>query len=165
MHDFPDPNVSKVVSYGIYDIGENQGWVNVGMSADTAEFAVQSIREWWQHTDKPRYRKSRRLLICADSGGSNGYRLQLWKRELQHFATKEKLTITVCHSPPGTSKWNKIEHRPVSLISANWNDRQSDCRDHDEGRLDHQGAFGSQNVQTRDQSSKEGSASSQSRAP
>jgi hypothetical protein len=123
MHDFPDPDVPKAVPYGIYDIGENQGWVNVGMSADTAEFAVQSIREWWQYMGKPRYRNSRRLLICADSGGSNGYRLQLWKRELQHFATEEKLTITVCHFPPGTSKWNKIEHRLFSFISANWRGR------------------------------------------
>jgi len=96
---------------GIYDIGENKGWVNVGMSADTAEFAVQSIRQWWRYMGKPHYPKSRRLLICADSGGSNGYRLLLWKRELQHFATEEKLTVTVCHFPPGTSKWNKIEHR------------------------------------------------------
>jgi hypothetical protein len=123
MHDFPDPDVPKAVPYGIYDIGENKGWVNVGMSADTAEFAVQSIRQWWRYMGKPRYPKSRRLLICADSGGSNGYRLQLWKRELQNFATKEKLTITVCHFPPGTSKWNKIEHRLFSFISANWRGR------------------------------------------
>jgi hypothetical protein len=120
MHDFPDPDVPKAVPYGIYDIGENKGWVNVGMSADTAEFAVQSIRQWWRYMGKPLYRKSRRLLICADSGGSNGYRLQLWKRELQNFAKEEKLTITVCHFPPGTSKWNKIEHRLFSFISANW---------------------------------------------
>jgi transposase len=123
MHDFPDPEVPKAVPYGIYDIGENKGWVNVGMSADTAEFAVRSIREWWSSMGKSRYPNSRRLLICADSGGSNGYRLQLWKRELQHFATEEKLTITVCHFPPGTSKWNKIEHRLFSFISANWRGR------------------------------------------
>lgn len=122
-HDFPDPDVPKAVPYGIYDIGENKGWVNVGMSADTAEFAVQSIRDWWRYMGKPRYPRTRRLLICADSGGSNGYRLQLWKRELQHFATQEKLTITVCHFPPGTSKWNKIEHRLFSFISANWRGR------------------------------------------
>ncbi len=122
-HDFPDPEVPKAVPYGIYDIGENKGWVNVGMSADTAEFAVQSIREWWQYMGKPRYPKGRRLLICADSGGSNGYRLQLWKRELQKFATEERLTITVSHFPPGTSKWNKIEHRLFSFISANWRGR------------------------------------------
>ena len=119
-HDFPDPEVPKAVPYGIYDIGENKGWVNVGMSGDTAEFAVQSIREWWRSMGKPRYPKSRHLLICADSGGSNGYRCHLWKRELQRFATEEKLTITVCHFPPGTSKWNKIEHRLFSFITANW---------------------------------------------
>ena len=102
-HDFPDPEVPKAVPYGIYDIGENKGWVNLGMSGDTAEFAVQSIREWWRYMGKPRYPKARRLLICADSGGSNGYRCHLWKRELQRFATEEKLTITICHFPPGTS--------------------------------------------------------------
>lgn len=123
MHDFPDPNVPKAVPYGIYDLGENKGWVNVGMSADTGEFAVQSIRQWWRYMGGARYPKSRRLLICADSGGSNGYRLQLWKRELQKFATEEKLTITVCHFPPGTSKWNKIEHRLFSFVSANWRGR------------------------------------------
>jgi hypothetical protein len=123
VHDFPDPDVPKAVPYGIYDIGENKGWVNVGMSADTAEFAVQSIRQWWRYMGKPRYPKSRRLLICADSGGSNGYRLQLWKRELQTFARAEDLTITVCHFPPGTSKWNKIEHRLFSFITANWRGR------------------------------------------
>jgi transposase len=122
-HDFPDPEVPKAVPYGIYDIGENKGWVNVGMSGDTAEFAVQSIRDWWRYMGKPRYPRSRRLLICADSGGSNGYRLQLWKRELQSFATEEHLTITVCHFPPGTSKWNKIEHRLFSFITANWRGR------------------------------------------
>ena len=123
MHDFPDPDVPKAVPYGIYDIGENKGWVNVGMSADTAEFAVQSIRQWWRYMGRPRYPNCRDLLICADSGGSNGYRLHLWKRELQDFATEQKLTITVCHFPPGTSKWNKIEHRLFSFISANWRGR------------------------------------------
>ncbi len=122
-HDFPDPEVPKAVPYGVYDVGENKGWVNVGMSGDTAEFAVQSIRAWWRYMGKPRYPKARRLLICADSGGSNGYRCHLWKRELQHFATQENLTITVCHFPPGTSKWNKIEHRLFSFITANWRSR------------------------------------------
>ena len=122
-HDFPDPEVPKAVPYGVYDVGENKGWVNVGMSGDTAEFAVQSIRAWWRYMGKPRYPKARRLLICADSGGSNGYRCHLWKRELQHFATEENLTITVCHFPPGTSKWNKIEHRLFSFITANWRSR------------------------------------------
>ena len=119
-HDFPDPEVPKAVPYGVYDIGQNTGWVNVGMSSDTAEFAVESIRQWWKHMGQPRYPRARRLLICADSGGSNGYRLQLWKRELQAFATEQRLTITVCHFPPGTSKWNKIEHRLFSFITMNW---------------------------------------------
>ena len=119
-HDFPDPEVPKAVPYGVYDIGQNTGWVNVGMSSDTAEFAVESIRQWWRHMGRPRYPRARRLLICADSGGSNGYRLSLWKRELQTFATEQGLTITVCHFPPGTSKWNKIEHRLFSFITMNW---------------------------------------------
>jgi transposase len=123
MHDFPDPDVAKAVPYGIYDIGANKGWVNVGMSADTAQFAVESIRRWWRQMGKPCYPKTRRLLICADSGGSNGYRLHLWKRELQLFANEENLTITVCHYPPGTSKWNKIEHRLFSFITKNWRGR------------------------------------------
>ena len=102
-HDFPDPSVPKAVPYGVYDLAANTGWVNVGMDADTAEFAVESIRQWWQHMGKPRYSRARALLICADSGGSNGYRLHLWKRELQRLATREQLAITVCHFPPGTS--------------------------------------------------------------
>lgn len=119
-HDFPDPEVPKAVPYGIYDIGNNTGWVNVGMAADTAEFAVESIRQWWKWMGKKRYPKAKDLLICADSGGSNGYRCHLWKRELQKFANQRKLRITVCHFPPGTSKWNKIEHRLFSFISMNW---------------------------------------------
>jgi transposase len=119
-HDFPDPAVPKAVPYGIYDIGNNTGWVNVGMAADTAEFAVESIRQWWKWMGKKRYPKAKDLLICADSGGSNGYRCHLWKRELQKFANQRKLRITVCHFPPGTSKWNKIEHRLFSFISMNW---------------------------------------------
>ena len=122
-HDFPDPSVPKAVPYGVYDIGRNTGWVNVGTDADTAEFAVESIRQWWKHMGKPRYRRARTLLICADSGGSNGYRLHLWKRELQKFCTQQRLTITVCHFPPGTSKWNKIEHRLFSYITLNWRGR------------------------------------------
>ncbi|MDB6083337.1 MAG: ISAzo13 family transposase, partial [Gammaproteobacteria bacterium] len=122
-HDFPDPKVPKAVPYGVYDIGQNTGWVNVGMSSDTAEFAVESIRQWWRHMGKPLYPRARSLLICADSGGSNGYRLKLWKRELQSFATEQRLTITVCHFPPGTSKWNKIEHKLFSFITMNWSGR------------------------------------------
>jgi hypothetical protein len=122
-HDFPDPEVPKAVPYGIYDIGSNTGWVNVGVDADTAEFAVESIRQWWKWMGKKRYQKAKELLICADSGGSNGYRSHLWKRELQKLAGQQKLRITVCHFPPGTSKWNKIEHRLFSYISMNWRGR------------------------------------------
>ena len=122
-HDFPDPKVPKAVPYGVYDIADNKGWVNVGMAADTAEFAVESISQWWARMGKGRYPKTRELLICADSGGSNGYRIHLWKYELQKFADKKNLKITVCHFPPGTSKWNKIEHRLFSYISMNWRGR------------------------------------------
>jgi Rhodopirellula transposase DDE domain len=122
-HDFPDPKVSKAVPYGVYDIGKNQGWVNVGISADTAEFSVESIRYWWRRMGKSRYPAGRALLICADCGGSNGYRSHLWKRELQTFSDQSGLKITVCHFPPGTSKWNKIEHRLFSYISINWRGR------------------------------------------
>lgn len=122
-YDFREPDVPKAIPYGVYDRAQNNGWVNVGMSADTAEFAVESIRQWWHHMGKPRYRGARRLLICADSGGSNGYRLQLWKRELQTFSNETGLSITVCHFPPGTSKWNAIEHKLFSFISMNWRGR------------------------------------------
>ena len=123
MHDFPDPKVSKAIPYGVYDIGDNKGWVNVGISADTSEFAVESIRQWWKRMGKRRYAETKEILICADSGGSNGYRLHLWKYELQKFCDQEDLQITVCHFPPGTSKWNKIEHRLFSYISMNWRGR------------------------------------------
>lgn len=119
-HDFPDPKVAKAVPYGVYDIGKNTGWVNVGTDADTAEFAIESIRQWWRQMGKKRYPKAKRLLICADAGGSNGYRSHLWKRELQKFCDQSGFTVTVCHFPPGTSKWNKIEHRLFSYISMNW---------------------------------------------
>lgn len=120
VHDFPDPKVGKAVPYGVYDIYDNKGWVNVGTSADTAEFAVQSIRYWWRRMGKARYPKTKELLICADSGGSNGYRSHLWKLELQKLADQEKLKISVCHFPPGTSKWNKVEHKLFSFITMNW---------------------------------------------
>jgi transposase len=119
-HDFPDPEVPKAVPYGVYDIGENTGWVNVGISADTAEFAAESIWQWWKHMGKKLYAESTDILICADSGGSNGYRSHLWKRELQKFADKTLFKVSVVHFPPGTSKWNKIEHRLFSYISINW---------------------------------------------
>ncbi len=122
-HDFPDPEVPKAVPYGVYDIGDNKGWVNVGVAADTAEFAVESISQWWRQMGKKRYNGVDELLICADSGGSNGYRIHLWKYELQKFADREDLKITVCHFPPGTSKWNKIEHRLFSYITMNWRGR------------------------------------------
>jgi hypothetical protein len=119
-HDFPDPEVPKAVPYGVYDIADNKGWVNVGITSDTAEFAVESIRQWWKRMGKKRYPKTKSLLVFADAGGSNGYRSRLWKKEIQDFADEQRLNITVCHFPPGTSKWNKIEHRLFSFISVNW---------------------------------------------
>lgn len=119
-HDFPDPKVAKAIPYGVYDIGNDSGWVNIGITADTAEFAVSSIRHWWQYIGCKRYPNSKKLLICADAGGSNGYRLRLWKKELQRFANARGIEISVSHFPPGTSKWNKIEHRLFSFISTNW---------------------------------------------
>jgi transposase len=119
-HDFPDPDVPKAVPYGIYDIGDNTGWVNVGINADTAEFAVGSIKYWWKKIGSKKYPKAKKILICADAGGSNGYRSHLWKKELQKLSNTENIEISVCHFPPGTSKWNKIEHRLFSFISINW---------------------------------------------
>ena len=123
VHDFPDPKVGKAIPYGIYDLGRNAGWVNVGQDHDTASFAVTSLRRWWQAIGSKVYPEARRLLICADGGGSNGYRLRLWKVEIQRFADETGLEIVVCHLPPGTSKWNKIEHRLFSHISMNWRGR------------------------------------------
>ncbi len=120
VHDFPDAECPKAVPYGVYDVGNNEAWVNVGISADTAEFSVESIRQWWNKMGKKRYPKTSKLLLCADSGGSHSYRSHLWKWELYQFAKQEGLSITVCHYPPGTSKWNKIEHRLFSYISINW---------------------------------------------
>jgi hypothetical protein len=122
-HDFPDPHVPKAVPYGVYDEGHNLGWVSVGCSHDTASFAVASIRRWWQEMGQELYPEAKQVLICADSGGSNGYRLRLWKVELQRWATEAALDVTVCHYPPGTSKWNKIEHRLFSHITMNWRGR------------------------------------------
>jgi transposase len=122
-HDFPDPKVSKAVPYGVYDIAQNTGWVNVGIDADTAQFAVESIRQWWRRMGRSRYPRAQALLICADSGGSNSYRSQLWKRELQKLCNQQAFAITVCHFPPGTSKWNKVEHRLFSFITMNWRGR------------------------------------------
>jgi DNA-binding phage protein len=123
IHDFIDPKEPKAIPYGIYDLAHNEGWVNVGSDHDTASFAVASIHRWWQSMGQEQYTQARRLLICADSGGSNGYRLRLWKYELQTFSDKVGLEVLVCHLPPGTSKWNKIEHRLFSYISMNWRGR------------------------------------------
>jgi hypothetical protein len=120
IHDFVLPELGRVNPYGIYDLAENSGWVNVGIDHDTAAFAVASIRRWWQGAGQGRYPQARRLLITADGGGSNGSRVRLWKWELQRLADETGLTISVCHLPPGTSKWNKIEHRLFSFISQNW---------------------------------------------
>lgn len=120
VHDFLDPALGKAVPYGVYDLGRNAGWVSVGVDHDTAAFAVATIRRWWRTMGRRRYPHATSLLILADSGGSNGARVRLWKWELQRFATQSGLTITVCHLPPGTSKWNKIEHRLFAFISQNW---------------------------------------------
>ena len=122
-HDFPDPKVPKAVPYGIYDLGADAGWGSVGSDDDTAAFAVQTLRSWWQMVGRPSYPRSSRLLICADSGGSNGYRVRLWKLELGRLAIETGLAITVSHFPPGISKFNKIEHRLFSHISMNWRGR------------------------------------------
>jgi hypothetical protein len=123
VHDFADKELGKAVPYGVYDVTANTGWVNVGTDADTGAFAVESIRRWWNTVGEPAYPHTRRLLITADSGGSNGSRLRLWKTELATFAGETGLEITVLHLPPGTSKWNRIEHRLFSHISMNWRGR------------------------------------------
>ena len=123
VYDFIDKERGKVTPYGVYDVGANTGWVSVGTDHDTAAFAVQTIRTWWQKAGQPAYPDATRLLICADGGGSNGYRTRLWKTELAALAAGTGLQITVCHFPPGTSKWNKIEHRLFSQISMNWRGR------------------------------------------
>ena len=120
VHDFMDPALGKAVPYGIYDVANNEGWVNVGDNADTAEFAVASIRRWWNEMGRARFPDADRLLITADGGGSNGYRLRAWKTQLAALAAETGLRITVCHYPPGTSKWNRIEHRMFSFITINW---------------------------------------------
>ena len=120
VHDFQDPGLGKAIPYGVYDIIHNQGWVSVGIDHDTARFAAQAIRRWWQKMGRKRFPEGRELLITADGGGSNGSRCRLWKVALQELADKTGLTLTVCHLPPGTSKWNKIEHRMFSFITQNW---------------------------------------------
>jgi len=122
-HDFPDPKKGQAVPYGVYDLRHNEAWVNVGISSDTAEFAVESIRCWWRRLGRKRHREARRLLITADSGGSNSSRNRLWKVELQQLSNQTGLEIEVCHFPPGTSKWNKIEHRLFCHVTRNWRGR------------------------------------------
>ena len=119
-HDFIDKELGKVAPYGVYDLARNEGWVNAGIDHDTASFAVESIRRWWNRMGKKRYPDAKELLITADCGGSNGNRSRLWKVELQKLADELKMILHVCHFPPGTSKWNKIEHRLFSFISRNW---------------------------------------------
>jgi len=123
VHDFIDPKLSRAVPYGVYDVTNNVGWVSVGTDHDTASFAVNAIRRWWRTMGKKRHPKATQLMISADGGGSNGSRVRLWKVELQMLADELKLPITVCHLPPGTSKWNKIEHRLFSFITINWRGR------------------------------------------
>jgi transposase len=123
VHDFPDKELGKAIPYGIYDVSANTGWVTVGTDHDTSAFAVATLRSWWDTIGRPRYRSADRLLICADGGGSNGSRVRAWKIELAAFAAETGLRVTVCHLPPGTSKWNKIEHRLFSQITMNWRGR------------------------------------------
>ena len=120
VHDFALSEQGKVAPYGVYDLAANQGWVRVGVDADTAAFAVESIRRWWDRLGQARYPEAKRLVITADCGGRNGARVRLWKRELQRFANETGLAVTVAHLPPGTSKWNRIEHRLFADISQNW---------------------------------------------
>jgi hypothetical protein len=123
VHDFVDPELGRAIPYGIYDLANDEGWVSVGDTADTAEFALNAIRTWWTQMGAQRFPGATRLLITADAGGSNGYRVRAWKVHLARLAAETGLTITVCHYPPGTSKWNKIEHRLFSFISMNWRGR------------------------------------------
>jgi len=123
VHDFPDKDLGTAIPYGIYDVGANTGWVSVGTDHDTSAFAVSTLRTWWRTVGKPRYPGASKLLICADGGGSNGSRVRAWKVELAAFAAETHLQITVAHLPPGTSKWNNIEHRLFSQITTNWRGR------------------------------------------
>jgi hypothetical protein len=126
VYDFPSLSKGTAVPYGAYDVSQNKGFVNIGISADTAEFAVNSLRQWWKSVGEKHYQNASKILICADGGGSNGSRNRLWKYELQKFANELDREIQICHYPPGTSKWNKIEHRMFSYISMNWRGRPLD---------------------------------------
>ena len=123
MHDFPDPRLGKAIPYGVYDLASNEGWVSVGIDHDTARFAAASIRRWWQEMGSERFPRATRLMITADGGGSNSSRNRLWKVALQDLADEIGLRLDVCHFPPGTSKWNKIEHRLFCFITKNWRGR------------------------------------------
>jgi hypothetical protein len=123
VHDFPDDAIGKAIPYGVYDMARNEAWVSVGKDHDTPAFAVASIRQWWRTMGQHSYPHSTELLITADAGGSNGYRTRAWKVELQQFADETGLRVCVCHLPPGTSKWNKIEHRLFCHITQNWRGR------------------------------------------
>jgi len=123
VHDFEDKELGKVIPYGVYDVGKNSGWVSVGIDHDTSDFAIDSILSWWKHMGRKNYPEATELLIMADAGGSNGTRSRLWKMGVQRLARATGLAITVCHFPPGTSKWNKIEHRMFSFITQNWRGR------------------------------------------
>ncbi|MHB9049973.1 MAG: ISAzo13 family transposase, partial [Pirellulales bacterium] len=120
VHDFQDPALGKAIPYGVYDVTNNQGWVSVGIDHDTAKFAAEAIRRWWRKMGAKRFPNANKLLITADGGGSNGSRCRLWKVALQDLADKTGLELSVCHFPPGTSKWNKIEHRLFCHITQNW---------------------------------------------
>src|SRR3954454_15743953 len=137
VHDFPDPRVGKAIPYGVYDLAANLGWVSVGVDHDTAEFAVATLRRWWEQLGSGMYPGAKRLLVTADGGGSNGSRCRLWKLKLQEFADETGLRITVCHFPPGTSKWNKIEHRMFCHITQNWRGRPLVSREVVVNRIGH----------------------------
>ncbi len=129
VHDFPDAELGKALPYGVYDLAANSGWVSVGVDHDTSEFAVETLRRWWRQMGAPAYPCAERLLITCDGGGSNSSRGRLWKLELQGLADESGLRISVCHFPPGTSKWNKIEHRMFCHITQNWRGRPLVCRE------------------------------------
>ena len=144
-HDFVDKELGRAVPYGVYDLANDEGWVSVGDTADTASFAVEAIRRWWYSMGKPRFPDATKLLITADAGGSNGYRVKLWKVELAKLAQEIGLEITVVHYPPGTSKWNRIEHRMFSFISMNWRGRPLvSVSDHRRADLEHDHGQGTQ---------------------
>jgi DDE family transposase len=127
-HDFTDPALRKAIPYGIYDLAHDEGWVSLGVDHDTAQFAVASIQSWWEHLGRQRFPSAMTLTITADSGGSNGNRTRLWKTQLQRLADATGLTVRVCHLPPATSKWNKIEHRLFSFITMNWRGKPLETR-------------------------------------